>query len=378
MKIFIKATLVLCLGSSVGQALAQDSAALADRLERPSRVSPLAVGSLFTDIQALGPQVLMVGESGRILLRAADGSVTQAQVPVDLLLTAVHFVDARNGWVVGHDGVVLHSNDGGLTWSKQLDGVAIYQLMLARAESEVSRLDSASNAAPDDAGLSRALENANFAVDDIMAGNTNGPSRPLLGVWFKDAHEGWVVGAYGIILHTRDAGQTWQYAAGLDNPDRLHLNAVLGLSDGSLLVAGEGGHLHRSSDGGEHWQRLPPVSNASLYKLLAVKDGRLLALGFGGTLLGSDDQGQRWHVVQVPTRASLYGGGPLADGSLLLTGQGGALLHSRDGRHFELWQAPGKKNAWLGAVEVADKRLLLIGNGGLQTLSLAELKEQRK
>jgi photosystem II stability/assembly factor-like uncharacterized protein len=226
--------------------------------------------------------------------------------------------------------------------------------------------------------VSHALDDALFALDDIQAGSANGPSRPLLGVWFKNVNEGWVVGAYGIFLHTLNGGLTWQYVAGLENPDRLHLNAVLGLTDGSLLVAGEGGRLHRSIDGGEHWTLIESATKASLYKLMAFSDEHLLALGFGGTLLGSDDRGMSWKTLPVPTRNSLYGGSQLADGSLLLTGQSGVLLRSSDGQHFQLWQVPGKKNSWLGSVEVADKRLLLIGNGGLQIVSLAELKEQRQ
>ena len=94
----------------------------------------------MTDVQKVGDQLVMVGADGHILLRGAT-SVTQAQTPVDLLLTAVYFVDARNGWAVGHDGVILHSTDAGTTWSRQLEGRAISQLMLKWAESEVARLE---------------------------------------------------------------------------------------------------------------------------------------------------------------------------------------------------------------------------------------------
>lgn len=379
MKTFIQTLLVFLCSLDAGMALAQGPArGIADRLERPSRMSPMAPSGLLTDIQAVGNQSLMVGESGHVLLYEVDGSVSQAKVPVDLLLTAVHFVDPLVGWAVGHDGVILHSSDGGRSWNKQLDGAGINQLMSTWAQTQVTRLQAQTAQAPDDASVSHALDDALFALDDIQAGSANGPSRPLLGVWFKNVNEGWVVGAYGIFLHTLNGGLTWQYVAGLENPDRLHLNAVLGLTDGSLLVAGEGGRLHRSIDGGEHWTLIESATKASLYKLMAFSDEHLLALGFGGTLLGSDDRGMSWKTLPVPTRNSLYGGSQLADGSLLLTGQSGVLLRSSDGQHFQLWQVPGKKNSWLGSVEVADKRLLLIGNGGLQIVSLAELKEQRQ
>ncbi|GGE53806.1 hypothetical protein GCM10007421_30330 [Halopseudomonas oceani] len=370
--------LTLALGLSAGFAHAQEPARLADRLERPARLSPLAAESLFTDAQALGGQVLLVGQNGRALLRAVNGSLKQVRVPVEVLLTAVHFVDAQEGWAVGHDGVVLYSMDGGRSWDKQLDGRAINDMAKAWAESEVARLEAVSTAAVDDEALSTALENALFALEDIQAGSEYGPSRPLLDVWFKNAEEGWAVGAYGMFLHTVDGGQHWQFLTGPGNPDRLHLNGVLGLTDGALIVVGEGGQIHRSRDGGQHWQALDSGSNASLYKLLELHDGRLLTLGFGGTLLSSDDQGTSWKALDVPTRAALYGAAQLADGSLLLGGQGGVLLHSEDGLSFELWQLPDRRNTWMSVVEAAPGQLVLSGNGGLLALSLNELEEQQQ
>ncbi|CAD5109941.1 YCF48-related protein [Zestomonas carbonaria] len=373
---YVRSALALLLGLNIGLLSGQAATVpLVDRLARPSPVSGSIADSAFTDIQARDGRLLIVGEGGRVLLRAADGSQVQADVPVDLLLTAVHFVDAQHGWVVGHDGVVLHSADGGHTWSRQLDGVSINRIMQSWAESEVARLEAAQAADPDDEALAEALDSAIFALDDIRSGGEAGPSHPLLDVWFRSDREGWVVGAYGTILHTRDGGSSWALVPGLDNPERLHLNAVLGLADGSLLVAGEGGRLYRSEDSGGHWQPASQLADASLYHLLQLRDGRLLALGFGGVLLSSLDQGRSWEALEVPVRVSLYGGSQLADGSLLLAGHGGVLLYSRDGRAFRVWRGE-RRGAWMGAVEADAGTVALIGSHGLRILPLDELEGQ--
>ena len=169
---------LLCLLSVGLAALPLSAAPLVDRLERAARISPLASESPLTDGQLVGDYLVTVGGSGHVLLRSPSGEIQQAQVPVDVLLTSVHFPDANNGWAVGHDGVVLHSTDGGKTWSKQLDGSAISALMLKWAEAEMARLELASAAAPDDEALHTELENVIFAFDDAKAGIESAPPPP--------------------------------------------------------------------------------------------------------------------------------------------------------------------------------------------------------
>src|SRR3954452_17608329 len=41
----------------------------------------------------------------------------------DAPLHAIQFVDTREGWAVGDDGVVLHTINGGETWERQPTGV---------------------------------------------------------------------------------------------------------------------------------------------------------------------------------------------------------------------------------------------------------------
>jgi photosystem II stability/assembly factor-like uncharacterized protein len=114
---------------------------------------PLARSSLLLDVAREDFRIIAVGERGQILLssdRAA--SWQQAEVPTRTTLTAVRTVGGGHAWAVGHDGLILHSDDGGLTWSKQ------------RSSAE--------------------------------------PDRPLLDLWFADEAHGVAVGAYMLVLST--------------------------------------------------------------------------------------------------------------------------------------------------------------------------------
>jgi photosystem II stability/assembly factor-like uncharacterized protein len=358
---------------SIGLAVVAQAAP--DRLQRPSPMSASAGRSALTAIQTLPDRQVMVGDSGHILLLGADGRIEQAKVPVDVLLTAVHFVDGQQGWAVGHDGVILRSTDGGKNWQKQFDGDQINVLLNDWAGHEVDRLTEEAAAHPQDQALSLALENARFAVDDARAASAGGASRPLLDLWFRDATHGWVVGSYGMLLSTVDGGHAWQYQSGPDNPDRLHLNTILGLADGTLLVAGEGGRVYRSLDNGDHWQAPVTLGPASFYKLLALNNGHVLAMSFGGALFASRDAGASWQALASPVKAALYGGRQLADGSVLLAGQGGVVLYSDDGEHFRLWRSPSRLPL-LGIGQISAAEVALIGSAGLKIQSLAQLKEQ--
>ncbi|WP_220476874.1 WD40/YVTN/BNR-like repeat-containing protein [Massilia cavernae] len=74
-----------------------------------------------------GTRVVAVGERGLVVLSDdAGASWRQARaVPVSTTLTAVSFRSAQLGWAVGHGGVVLHTRDGGDTWTRQADGASL-------------------------------------------------------------------------------------------------------------------------------------------------------------------------------------------------------------------------------------------------------------
>src|SRR5690606_1104372 len=134
----------------------------------------------------------------------------QAEVPVSVSLTAVHFASSTLGWAVGHDGVVLKTEDGGQVWSKLLDGNKANTLVLADLKARVAALegDLAEASGDDVERLQAELEAIQFRLEDAEAGASFGPARPLLALWFKDDRIGFVVGAFGQIFRTDDGGKT--------------------------------------------------------------------------------------------------------------------------------------------------------------------------
>lgn len=275
-----------------------------------------------------------VGYWGAVL-RSTDGGQTwsYARTPTQATLYDVAFADDRHGWAVGAAGTLLRSTDGGRSWS----------------QSRASVID------PFD-GSERPLESS------------------LLGVSAVSATEAWVVGDFGVVLHTRD-GTTWsslripEETFGDDEiPDRI-FNAVDFSDRDTGWITGEFGTTLRTSDGGETWlgerEIQGAINDIYLFDIAPNGSGWALAGGVGGVALGSSDGGAAWTELGVPTTAGLFGAAVRGERGVVV-GDRGVLLVTRD--RGASWQQPERPRSfnWLrGVVFGGDGLALAVGEGGL-------------
>jgi photosystem II stability/assembly factor-like uncharacterized protein len=304
-----------------------------DRLDTPAYRAAKASSVMMLSVSRAGNRLVAVGAYGTVLYSDTNGKTwEQAEVPVSVTLTAVCFPTPNKGWAVGHDGVILRTDDGGARWTKQFDGNKGNALILAAARNREKEARAGAGAGQPPTA---ALQAAERALEDAQAGSRFGPSRPLLGVWFKDESQGIAVGAFGQVFHTADGGQTWAlWGNRIDNRDSLHYNAIVGTARGALLIAGEGGKLYRSADGGATWATLDTGYQGQLYGAVGVQDaaGRetLIAFGFGGRVFRSTDDGAHWQRVMLDEKRPVVFGNALPDGRIALLTYDGKILRSDD------------------------------------------------
>ena len=302
-----------------------------------------------------GQRLVAVGERGVVVLSDDGGeSWRQArQVPVSTTLTAVFFVDDKQGWAVGHGGVVLHSRDGGETWVKQADGI-----FLAKAALEAAERVAASQ--PESPVAQRALADAKALVAD-------GPDKPLLDVCFQTSKRGWVVGAYNLFFETDDGGQSWKSVSSrLTNPKALHLNAIRSNKD-LVFIVGEQGQMHRSLDGGRTFEAVSSPYKGSWFTVALADDGSVTAAGLRGNVFRSADFGKSWLAIEGAPPVSFLTAVGLADGAVLLANQAGQLFVARSGK--DLSPLPAQPVPLLTGILVRkDKSLLVLTLGGVLSL----------
>jgi len=240
------------------------------------------------------------------------------------MLTAGCSVGGNEMWLVGHDAVILYSEDGGWTWGEQ-------------------------------------YRNADLEM-------------PLLDVWFANKMRGIAVGAYGLCLVTEDGGATWQRQE--VDEEEPHLFGLSAGPDGRLYMAGEFGAIFLSTDEGRHWKRLPSPYEGTFFGVLALQDGTVLVFGLRGNVFRSNDQGETWTSMETGTEAGLFVAHQAEGGTVRLGGQSGVLLTSHDGGVSFTIGNRGGRNAIGSLLPVGVDDLVLVGEGGVQLVAASDTKRE--
>ncbi|MES2260215.1 MAG: YCF48-related protein [Pseudomonadota bacterium] len=331
-------------------AAAAGAAPAADVLKTPAAPSALAPRALINGLAQAGNRVVGVGQRGHIVYSDNGGqSWTQARVPVSSDLTAVHFPSPRLGWAVGHDGVVLHTEDAGANWTLQLDGAAAAQAMLSHYTTVKAE--------------ERLLADARRMVEQ-------GPDKPFLDVWFEDDAHGYVVGAFNLIFRTEDGGRSWLPCMDkVDNPKGFHLNAIRPAGDAVYMV-GEQGLVLRKARGADRFIAVPTPYQGSYFGVVG-NAGAVIVYGLRGNAYRSTDQGAHWAKVDTGLQTGLTAATTAGEQRFVIVSQAGQVLLSADnGASFTaLAQVkPGPASAVLAAGKDA---LLIGGARGLRVQPLA-------
>jgi photosystem II stability/assembly factor-like uncharacterized protein len=292
----------------------------ADPLFTPAAGASFGMRSQLVSVATAGSSLVAVGRRGVILISSDRGaSWRQVASPTSADLTSVRFSDATHGWITGHDALVLKSLDGGLSWQRKLDGAAVLKLLEATY------------------GANGTAPNAAIAKDTERAASQSATPGvlpyPLLDAWFTSADDGFVAGAFGLLLHTTDGGASW--TPWLERSENTRMNHIYAISGGAdaLYLAGEQGFLRRLDAGGQRFGVVKIPYEGSFFGLHASKN-LLLAHGLRGNAFVSRDGGAEWHKVETGVTANIIAALPgtsPGDGMVLVSQAGDVLAVPADG-----------------------------------------------
>lgn len=168
----------------------------------------------------------------------------------------IFFLNEKKGWIVGSDGVVLSTEDGGETW----------------------------------------LQPRKFTSDSINQ------------VYFKDVMNGWLLCERNVyargnnptsyLRRTTDGGRTWEKIefneGGRERVTKLFFNM-----DGVGTAFGEGGIFYKLDEDGVTWKKVQTAIHYLLLDAAYANDKIAAIVGTGGTIMFTEDSGFTWEKASL-------------------------------------------------------------------------------
>ena len=260
--------------------------------------------------------------------------ITHKQGSADMTIAApfgvtefkgVDAVDANHAYVVGEEGAIVKTTDGGATWS--------YVPNPAREL---------------DPGL---------------------PPAWLRGVKFPENDQtGWVAGRFGALLRTTDGGASWARQFVKDGNGNVHtgfLWVVEGYDNNHAMTVGKEGFVFRTSDGGVTWQFSQADMAVNIRDLSYGSHTAVYGVTLYDSFVTSGDGGANWIRRYPGSNGDLFGV-DFRDAYVgWIVGSSGAIMHTTDAGDSWAAQASGV-TADLNNVSFADTNFgWAVGNDGV-------------
>lgn len=235
-----------------------------------------------------------------ILISLVIASIANAQtwewqnpLPQGNILQAVDFVDSQNGWASGWSGTVIHTSNGGATWTMQVSGTTNHLY-------GVDFTDASSGWAVGGFGHGSVLHTTDGGSNWVLGGSWN--TNDLYGVAFVDAERGWIVGAGGLIRRTTNGGNSWELqVSGTTNA----LRDIFFVDANTGWAVGDGGTIRYTTNGGSTWVTQNSTTTNNLRSVDFVDANNGWAVGENGTIRRTTNGGTTW-VAQGSTSDNLY------------------------------------------------------------------------
>jgi photosystem II stability/assembly factor-like uncharacterized protein len=227
---------------------------------------------------------------------------TQIASPTPSNLLGIHFVDDQIGYVVGYNGGIYKTINGGSSWSAPLPSNTTEHLY------STYFIDANTGFVVGDNGIVRRTSDggASWQTPTIpTSGSTSVAGHSFRGIWFYNAYEGYIVGgvstSLGTILKTTNGGLDWTNISPTQVPGSggkafygvFFTDALNGYAcdfDGRILKTTNGGN-----GGGNAWipQPTPTTNHLADIAFVPPSNSTTSTIGFavGGNASSSTNAG---------------------------------------------------------------------------------------
>ena len=198
-----------------------------------------------------GVTTFALANEGVLITDNGTGDWETVDVPIDLHLRDIFFLNETDGWIGADAGTILKTEDGGETWVE-------------------------------------------LETTGTVGGSIND-------IYFMDENVGFICG-FNYFQRTVDGGLTWADIAAFEPVHEMYqLNEIHFEGFNAGWVCGDIGYIYKSEDGGITWEAQSSGTEVSLQGIAFVNENIGYACGFDGTILGTDNGGTTWTVSTTDT-----------------------------------------------------------------------------
>ena len=225
-----------------------------------------------------------------------------------------------SGHLVGENGIIYSSSNGGGNWFSQSSNVfySFYSVCFPNSNTgwAVGSLNPGSNTG----ALMKTTDGGNNWID-----RSDSSSTSFYDIYFLDENTGWTCGYKEKILKTTDGGNNWflQYLS----IDR-RLTAIYFYDHNTGWAAGTGKVL-RTTDGGNNWTRHTGFSE--MFSMSFTNQNTGWVVGYGGRAQKTTNSGLNWTIIPIGTSASLNSVFFISQSTGWIAGSNLTLLKTTDG-----------------------------------------------
>ncbi len=245
---------------------------------------------------------IIVGTTGAILRTTDTGASWVSRAPANEIETTIFssgnfnglsFSNGTAGWLFGDLGSIFYTSDQGDT------------------AFTIRSMGTISNPGQEAALVNYLAGNAPYNVDPFRCGPVSGTcvgatrahGQNLNDGFFFDASNGFVVGEFGIILKTNNAGSTWTYPFTATNK---HFYTVSMKSTSIVYVGGEGSTLLKTIDGAStSWQTRSQGRLHSFTSVAFANATTGIMVGQEGVVMSTFGGIASWVGIESPTAQTI-------------------------------------------------------------------------
>lgn len=279
-----------------------------------------------------------------VLIRPRSDWVPSELTGHDTLLD-VDFVSASEGWAVGKNGTILHTTDGGDSWTTQTSNTTndLYAVD-ALGASEVYAV-----------GENETLLSYDGSWSTVTTAGT--------AVWYDLSADG-----SSDVVVVEDTGKTirWDGSAKVTLEDGTvsggsALRAVFKPDSSTYLVSGVDGTIIRTTDDGFSWSSISSGTSETLRDIYFPTASEGWIAGDTGTILHSTDTGASWSSQSTPVGLRLNSV-QFADTSTgWAVGESGVLLETTNGGSTWVRDTTAQHNEIYGSYVFSTSSALFVG-----------------